>query len=80
MGEVEGPVRFVAERPVRSESAAAPEGPRRAAGSDSEAGTGGTVDTRSEESSSVFILGAEGEGRRGAGRCSVTRESVIRKG
>ena len=57
-----------------------PAGRRLLAGSDSEAGTGGTADTKSEESSSVFILGAESEGRGGAGRRSVTRDSVIRKG
>lgn len=54
--------------PTESWSAAAPEGRRPAAGSDSEAGAGGTADTKSEESSSVFILGAEAEGVGGEGR------------
>lgn len=54
--------------PAGSWSCAAPEGRRPAAGSDSEAGAGGTADTKSEESSSVFILGAESEGVGGEGR------------
>lgn len=62
MGEAEGPVRVGAGWPAGSGSAAAPEGRRLTAGSDSEAGAGGTADTKSEESSSVFILGAESEG------------------
>lgn len=48
--------------PAGSRSTAAPEWRRLRAGSDSEAGAGGTADTKSEESSSVFILGAESEG------------------
>jgi hypothetical protein len=54
VGEVEGPAGLG--------PAAAPAGRRLLAGSDSEAGTGGTASTKSEESSSVFILGAESEG------------------
>lgn len=84
MGEAEGPVMVGPWLAAGSWSAAAPEWRRPAAGSDSEAGAGGTADTKSEESSSVFILGAESEGgsegRGGAGRRSVTRDSVIRKG
>lgn len=53
-------------------AAAAPAGRRPAAGSCcSEAGAGGTADTKSQESSSVFILGAESEGRGGEGRAGV---------
>lgn len=73
MGEAEGPgpVRVGAWGPAGSVSAAAPEERRLAAGSGSEAGAGGTADTKSEESSSVFILGAESEGRGGEGRAGV---------
>lgn len=72
MGEAEGRVMVRAEGPAGSGSAAAPQWRRLRAGSDSEAGAGGTADTKSEESSSVFILGAESEGARGGeGRAGV---------
>lgn len=71
MGEAGGPVRVGACCPARSGSAAAPSERRPAAGWESGAGAGGTADTKSEESSSVFILGAESDGRGGEGRAGV---------